>query len=103
MIAEVLSEIRSKFEEFKGERMSFPSAHHFDGVFLTVTFLKFRSELGPMTVLSLELRDSSGHSVKQDLLMEKEEEFKSKLSGNEFSDDLVKRLKTLNEALKEMN
>lgn len=103
MSAEITSEIRSHFESFTGERMSFLSAHHYEGHSLTVTFLKFKSELGLMSVISLELRDSGGHSVKQDLLMEEEAELKSKISGKDFNDDLVKRLKTLNEALKEMN
>jgi len=103
MSAEILSEIRSKLDSFKDKRMSFKSAHHYEGNSLTVTFLNFMSDSGPMSVISLELSDSAGHSAKQDLLMETEGDLKKKILKEEFRDDLVKRLRTLNEALKEKN
>lgn len=103
MIAEIASEIRTHFFSFSGERISLQTSQRFEGKPLTVTFLQFRSETGLIIVIALELSDDKGHSASQDLLMEKAEEFESKLMGNNFNDDLVKCLGVLNEALKEMN
>lgn len=102
MIAEIASEIRSHYDAFEGERLSFKSSHRYEGKLVNVTFLQFKSELGPMNVISLELSDGSGHSAEQDLLMETSKEMKSKLMRKEFNSDLVKCLETLSEAIEEM-
>ena len=94
MIAEIASEIRHHSGTFQ-------SVHRYKGYLLTVIYLEFPEGGERFRVITLKLDDDSGHTVKQDLLLTRESEFKAKLLSKDLEKELAQCLEGLGQSLAE--